>query len=157
MGAPKTKSFVNLKNARPGHTYEGVIKAIQEHKVCPFCPKHLATYHKNPIEINKKYWLATRNMYPYRATKHHLLLIHKKHIEHISEISKAAWAELHQVLKSLSKSKKITGGTALIRFGDTHFTGASVTHLHAHVVQSDPAHPEYEQVKSMPGVIAKVG
>lgn len=151
------KKFVNVRNARPGHTYEGVIKAIQEHKVCPFCPKHLATYHKNPIEINKKHWLATRNMYPYTAARHHFLLIHKKHIENVTEITKAAWTELQELMRLLTKKNKITGGTVMLRFGDTHFTGASVTHLHAHVIQSDPTHPEYEKMKSMPGVIAKVG
>ncbi|MBI5138613.1 MAG: HIT domain-containing protein [Candidatus Vogelbacteria bacterium] len=151
------KNFVDLNNARPGHSYHSVISNIVKDGVCPFCPDKLAKYHKNPIEMKGKFWLVTKNMYPYTAVKHHLLLIHKKHIEHISEITKDAWLELQRTIKKLSKQKNVQGGSLMLRFGDTHFTGASVNHLHAHIIQSDPDHKEYKNPKTMPGVIARVG
>lgn len=85
----------------------------------------------------------TNNMYPYKNAKHHILLIHKEHIENISEMSNGAWIELHDIFLRATERSKIPGGTMFIRFGDTKFTGASVSHLHAHLVSSDPDNPEY--------------
>lgn len=144
--------FVNKQNARPG-VYSEVIKQIAEQKVCPFCPEQLANFHKNPIELGK-YWLATDNMYPYKPNKHHLLFIHIAHIQHIAEISPEAWAELGEIIRQQTAKRQITGGTFYLRFGDTHFTGASVTHLHANLVQSDPEDPAYDPAK---GIYTRVG
>lgn len=151
------KTFVDVNNARPGHNYHKVIADIKKAKVCPFCPDQLANFHKNPIEYKGRHWIATKNMYPYTAVKHHLLLIHKAHIEHISELKKEAWLELNRLINKLTKERKIVGGTLMFRFGDTRFTGASVNHLHAQIIQSNPKHPEYNNPKTMPGVVTRVG
>ncbi|PIR44412.1 MAG: hypothetical protein COV10_04715 [Candidatus Vogelbacteria bacterium CG10_big_fil_rev_8_21_14_0_10_51_16] len=157
MDKEKTAKYVDPNNARPGHAYEGVIKAIAEEKVCPFCPEQLANFHKQPVEIDGIYWLATKNQYPYTCVRHHLLLIHKAHIEHVEELSPEAWVELKEIITKLNRGREIAGGTFMLRFGETTYTGASVTHLHAHIIQSDPDHERYREPKSMPGVIARVG
>jgi ATP adenylyltransferase len=137
--------FVNPNNTqhRPDEKYSSVISDIQKDGVCPFCPDQLKKYHKNPIIDETKYWLVTNNMYPYKNAKHHILLIHKNHIENMQEMSAEAWTELHDIFLRAIERSKIPGGTMFIRFGDTKFTGASVTHLHAHLVSSDPDNPEY--------------
>ncbi|OHA17599.1 MAG: hypothetical protein A3H57_04775 [Candidatus Taylorbacteria bacterium RIFCSPLOWO2_02_FULL_43_11] len=147
------KHYVNTNNARSGDKYENVIKEIAEHKVCPFCPEHIAKYHKNPILIEGTFWLATDNMYPYKPAKNHLIFIHKTHIENISEIVGEAWAEIHKMIGQIITDRKIPGGSFLMRFGDTAFTGASVTHLHAHLIQSNPESPDYGNS----GLQARVG
>lgn len=140
-----SKQFVNTNNTqqRPDEKYASVIANIKKDGVCPFCPDQLAKYHKNPIIDETKNWLVTNNMYPYKNTKHHILLIHKEHIESIKEINNEAWKELHEIFIRAIERSKILGGTMFIRFGDTKFTGASVSHLHAHLVSSDPDKPEY--------------
>ena len=148
----KEKKFVNLANARPG-IYEKVIKNIQESSICPFCEEHIRDIHKNPL-VEKEFWYVTDNMYPYKPTKEHLLLIHKKHIEHVSDLSKEAWEELFKIIKEETKKRNMEGGTFLMRFGNTKYTGASVSHLHCNLLQSDPENPEYEKAK---GVITRVG
>ena len=147
------KSFVNLKNAgaRPDDTYENVIKKIRKAGVCPFCTKYLGRYHKKPIIKTGKYWLLTENMYPYEGAKHHLLLVHKKHIESFSEISPAAWKELRTLIDFAAAKRKIKGGAMLIRFGNTLYTGASVTHLHANVISPDT------RKKNRQPILARVG
>jgi diadenosine tetraphosphate (Ap4A) HIT family hydrolase len=149
------KKFVDTSNpqSRPTGEYAKVISDIAEHGVCPFCPEHLAKYHKNPI-AEKKYWLVTDNMYPNKPSRHHILIIHKGHISHINELSPAAWSELHAILSSETSARKISGGTFLMRFGETRFTGASVSHLHAHIIQSDPDDPSYDAVK---GLLTRIG
>ena len=129
-------NFVNLSNTsgRPDGQYNEVINSIKNDGVCPFCPDYLEKYHKNPILTSTENWLATRNMYPYKNTSQHLLFIHKKHIEDISEVEQKAWSELHEITEAVRKQLNIVGGTLLMRFGDTTRTGASVSHLHAQLI-----------------------
>jgi len=143
--ANKQPTFVNTSNARTGG-YADVIHKISKDNVCPFCPDQLARYHKNPILLEGHFWQATDCMYPYKDTKTHLLFIYKDHIEGPVELSKEAWEELHDLVKDFIEKRDIPGGTILMRFGETKYTGASVTHLHAHLVSSDPDKEGYEPV-----------
>jgi diadenosine tetraphosphate (Ap4A) HIT family hydrolase len=145
--------FVNLENIahRPTGVYSGVISQIQKDGVCPFCPESLAKYHKNPIIKEGKFWLLTNNMYPYEGAKYHALLIHKAHITKFSEISKEAWAELNEFMNYFTGENKIPGGTFIMRFGDTRYTGASVSHLHANLISPDG------EDKDRKPIIARVG
>ena len=104
---------------------------------CLFCPKYLKPYHDNQIEKTGKYWVITKNDYPYDGTVHHYLIIYKKHIEHIKDVSRAGFSELADHLKWLSKKDKLPAGGLAIRFGDSDYTGASVAHLHAQLLVGD--------------------
>ncbi len=133
--------------------YAKVIDDIAAAKICPFCPEHINRIHPNPIE-EKRFWLVTNNAYPYKPVKQHILIVHKAHIEHLSELSKEAWDEMKEILDELSKTRNIEGGSFVMRFGATHYTGASVTHLHAQLVQGDPDDATYDKTK---GVLCRVG
>ena len=146
------EQHVDVNNARPG-IYTDVIKKINQDKICPFCPEHLNSIHPNPIE-QKEFWIVTDNAYSYKPNKNHVLLIHRGHISDVSEISKDAWIELKEIIDNEKQKRKITGGAIVMRFGDTRYTGASVTHLHAHIFQSDPDHEEYDKTK---GVLTRIG
>jgi diadenosine tetraphosphate (Ap4A) HIT family hydrolase len=148
----KTDEHVNIDNARPG-VYTDVIKKIEHDKICPFCPEHLHSIHPNPIE-EKEYWIVTDNAYPYKPKKEHVLLIHKTHMSNISELSTEAWNELGTIINDEQKKRNISGGTLIMRFGETKYTGASVTHLHAHLFQSDPDNKEYDKTK---GILTRIG
>ncbi|MBA3550647.1 hypothetical protein H0W32_00360 [Patescibacteria group bacterium] len=141
-------SFVNPNNtqARGDDTYKNIIDKIKEDKVCPFCPEQLALYHKNPIITENDTWLLTKNMYPYKGAKHHFLLIHKKHISSPEELSADAKKDLFDIILWTNRELKIPGGTFFMRYGDTRYTGASVAHLHAQLVSSDPTQEGYEPV-----------
>lgn len=130
---------VNIDNSGRGGdvSYRKVIEKIATDKVCPFCIENLTKYHKNPILKDAKYWIVTTNMYPYKNTLHHFLLIHKKHTTSSKDISAEAWTELHGHIDWLTETYKVPGGTFFMRCGDTNHTGASVTHLHAQMVVTD--------------------
>src|SRR3989338_11114151 len=122
-------NFVDTNNSNRGGGYEkyrNVIDEIKKDGVCPFCPENLSRYHKNLILNDGKYWIITDNMYPYKGAKHHILLIHKKHIENVTDIAEDAWTELFDLIRSETKKRNIKGGTFYMRFGDTAYTGASV-------------------------------
>lgn len=145
--------FVNLENTahRPAGTYGKVIDQIQKDGVCPFCPESRAKYHKNPIIREGSFWLLTNNMYPYEGAKYHALLIHKAHVTDFSEVSKEAWSELDDFVKDFTAENNIPGGTFIMRFGDTRYTGASVVHLHANLVSPDGEN------KDRKPIIARIG
>jgi diadenosine tetraphosphate (Ap4A) HIT family hydrolase len=126
---------VNRSNAqRPNSDYKNVIDRIAVEDVCPFCPENFRKYHELPIIIDGNNWFVTENKYPYPQSREHLLIVHKAHIETVEELTIAAWAELSVVVKDVCNFRKILGATLLMRFGQTMFNGASVAHLHAHLV-----------------------
>lgn len=131
--------FVNHENTkiRPDGKYSKVIDRIRKDGVCPFCAENLSKYHPNPILKDGAHWLLTNNAYPYEGAKYHALLIHKKHIVSLAEVSPEAFAELKSLLDWFVAENKIPGGALLLRFGDTRYTGASVSHLHANFVSPD--------------------
>jgi diadenosine tetraphosphate (Ap4A) HIT family hydrolase len=145
--------FVNSDNTthRPSGAYGKVIDEIKKAGVCPFCPENLSKYHKNPVLKEGKYWVLTKNFYPYEGAKHHILIIHKKHIETFEEIIPEAWEEIRSLIGSFLKNEKIIGGTFVMRFGDTAHTGASVSHLHANLVS-----PDVEDKNRKP-ILARIG
>ncbi len=142
--------FVDPDNAyRIEESYERIIKKIDNDGACPFCLENLKKYHKNPIIEENDSWIATDNMYPYEGAKFHVIFISKKHLTDISEISPQSWLKLQEIVVSISKKLKIKGGTTFMRFGDTKFTGASVAHIHAHLISP---HPERKKA-----IMARVG
>src|SRR5579864_1492827 len=118
--------FVNADNTsfRSDPIYRGVIEAIKKDGVCPFCAENFSKYHKNPILKEGAYWLLTNNMYPYEGAKRHVLILHKAHIETLADISPEAWTEFKTLLDGFIKDIGLPGGSLILRFGDTRYTGA---------------------------------
>lgn len=127
------KKSVILNAARTEEQKRKMAEIIKE-RICPFCPKYLKEYHDNPIEKIGKYWSITKNDYPYEGSKYHYLFIYNKHVEHIEKITEPAFVEILEHIKWLTKKYKLPAGGFVMRFGEPEYTGASVTHLHAHLI-----------------------
>ncbi len=125
--------MLNMANARKPEQAEKM-RAIAVAGICPFCPEHLADNHKEPIARENEHWFLTRNDWPYEGTKHHWLLIAKRHVRDVDELTPAETDSLFEMVRWLKKEYDIAGGSFLMRTGDTRFTGATVTHLHAHFI-----------------------
>ena len=120
-----------------GQEYRKHLEKIAEHGKCPFCPKQLHKEHPNPIILENESWLATDSAYPYPGSVHHILLIAKKHIETLSEIDDTDWAAMKEIINRVVKARSIKGAAFLMRFGATSHTGATVNHLHAHIISGE--------------------
>lgn len=129
------RQFVNIVNARKGE-YKRVIETIAKTGQCPFCPKNFK-YHKKPIYKTKGNWFLTNNSWPYKNTSQHLVIIDKKHKEKFSELKNKDLAEVGYLVNFAIKKWRIKGGALCMRFGDTKFTGASVAHLHFHIISPE--------------------
>lgn len=145
--------FVNLKNAREKEQLV-IMEKITEDKVCPFCEDQLKNYHPKPVLFKTKYWIVTENAWPYEMTKNHFLLIYRKHIDHTKDISSLGWSEIGKIIKRLEKENELNYGTLLMRFGETSKTGATVTHVHLQLVQSNSSDKNYDPAV---GIITRIG
>lgn len=123
---------VDPRFAKTGE-YKDVIKTIESKGKCPFCPDNFK-YHKEPILKEGKDWFITRNSWPYKGAAHHFIVISRTHKEQLDKLKPADWAEISSLIDWAVKKYKITGGAMAMRFGETTFTGATVCHLHAHLI-----------------------
>jgi len=126
------KNFVNIKNAKNGE-YKNVIEEIAKTGKCPFCKDNLK-YHRKPIlkRINK--WFLTEATWPYKNIRCHFMILGEKHRENFLELKKDDLEAVSSLVKWAIKKYKIKGGGLAIRFGNTDYTGASVAHLHFHLI-----------------------
>lgn len=149
----KKKRRVDAKNALvvERNEYVRVLNSIVAGGFCPFCEEHLFKHHLQPLAYKSQYWLVTKNSWPYKGSRFHFLFIARPHIETTEDISSAMWADLQKLYKKLIKENKIKGATLFIRSGDTHITGATVNHLHAHVVTGSLRTKNTKPIKTLIG------
>ena len=129
----KKKKVVDARFAKGRKGYLSVINQIADEAKCPFCPDNFR-YHKKPILKRSGHWFLTPSTWPYKDTKHHLLIIGTQHKEQLSELTPADWRAIASLATHAIKKFKIPGGAITMRFGETAYTGASVCHLHAHLI-----------------------
>lgn len=114
-------------------TYGRVLETIEEEGLCPFCPANFR-HHKNPILRRSGKWFITKNSWPYKKTRHHLLIISSEHKEQLGDITEKDMLDIFKLLRWAEHKFKIPGGALAMRFGKTSHTGATVNHLHCHLI-----------------------
>lgn len=123
---------VDPRNARSDH-YREVITEIVEEKVCPFCPETFK-WHTKPILRDDGHWLITENFQMYENAQFHFLVISKEHKENFSQLTTEDFRSIAGLINWATEEYKIAGGGITMRFGDTLYTGATIKHLHAHLI-----------------------
>ncbi len=119
--------------------YFKILQKIQTEKKCPFCPDNFK-YHTEPILKRKGDWFITRNFKPYESSDHHFIILPNRHFEHLAEASALDFVCILELVKWAENEFNLQGGALCMRFGNTTHTGATVCHLHAHLIvpQIDP-------------------
>jgi ATP adenylyltransferase len=138
--------FVDLTNAREALQVD-IMRQLQAEGKCPFCPEYLPQHHTQPILKQGEFWVVTRNMFPYRNTLHHFLLISMVHIESIMDMTPEMAIEALLFRQWLMQEFKLPGGATCERFGDTPYSGGTLHHLHQHVIVPDLQSPAYVPVR----------
>lgn len=140
---PNNKTeFIDIDNARLDEQKQ-VMSEIREADHCPFCEENLRKYHKEPILKETEHWLLTKNQWPYRFTKHHLMAIYREHITDLENIKPEAGQELIELFQWAVKEFNMPGGGWAMRFGDTDYSAGTVAHLHAQCLVPDINDPDY--------------
>ena|SRR3989344_7449480 len=113
--------------------YAQVLKTIEQKGECPFCPTNFQ-YSKKPILKSAGAWFAVENSWPYKNSQKHLLFISATHKENFSELSVGDFVAVAKLTRWAIKKFQIKGGALALRFGKTDYTGATVCHLHFHII-----------------------
>jgi histidine triad (HIT) family protein len=104
--------------------YKDFLKTVSD---CPFCD------HYNRVILDSGFCFLTYALAPYH--KHHLLIIPKRHVESISELSKdeeASISSLEQKAAEILKNIGHESVSILVREGNDK--NKSVNHVHFHVI-----------------------
>lgn len=123
------------------------MRHLKDSNICAFCPKYFTQFHDNPIEYETKHWIVSKNDYPYKDTKLHLLLVAKKHVRSVAGLSRVAQVDFLEVITYLEKKFNLTSYAIGMRNGDIRFNGGSVEHLHAHLVVGDVDSANHEPIR----------
>jgi ATP adenylyltransferase len=107
--------------------------------ICVFCPEHVAHYHREPVERTGTHWYVTRNDYPYAGSAAHYLIVARRHVASFDELPDEAGAELWAIRRSLARQLQPLALATVERSGDMRYNGASVAHLHVHLLALDAA------------------
>lgn len=129
----KSKKKVVDKTYAKSEEYRKVIEVIEKEAKCPFCKENFK-YHKNKILKKEKGWFITKNSWPYKDIKFHFIIISEKHKEFFEELNVDDFEAVSVLVNWVIKEYKIKGGGIALRFGDTRYTGATVCHLHFHLI-----------------------
>lgn len=142
----KIQPLVDIDNSRL-EEQRVVMEQIIEAGHCPFCRENLQKYHKQEILKEGEYWLVTKNQWPYKHTKVHLLIIYKQHATNLTELDPKSGVELLEFVQWAQEKFQIPGGGWAMRFGDTNYSAGTVAHIHVQFIMPDIDHPEYEPVR----------
>lgn len=142
----ENKNFVNLNNARLDEQRR-VMEQIEQNQECPFCPENLTKYHKQEILRKGTHWILTHNQWPYKNTDLHLLAIATYHAEKLSDLQEGSFNELQEHMVWAENEFHVNAGGIAMRFGDVSNNGATVNHLHAHLIIPSPDKPSDEKVR----------
>jgi diadenosine tetraphosphate (Ap4A) HIT family hydrolase len=113
--------------------------------VCIFCPQHLPDY--RPVVHRTDHWTVTTNRFPYRGTRLHYLLLPDEHVEDLVDLSPTAQADFWVALRWARDNHGLQYYGLASRNGDCAYTGATIRHVHVHLVQGDVDNPEHQRVR----------
>ena len=102
--------------------------------ICLFCWDYLVSHPGQQILLSTRHWLVTPNAFPYQGTQLHLLLIPDQHVGDLLQLSDEVRADFWVALAAVAEANELRYYGLGVRNGDCRFTGATITHVHAHVL-----------------------
>jgi ATP adenylyltransferase len=102
--------------------------------VCLFCPGGLAGHNRQEVLFRTRHWAVTPNAFPYPGTKLHLLLVPDQHAGDLLDLDPEVQADFWTALGQVRERYELDYYGLGVRNGDCRFTGATIVHVHAHVL-----------------------
>lgn len=121
--------YVDTRYAARNPAYLRLLEEAERRGECPFCP---------PSETVLDCfggWVAVASRFPCEGTSVHLLLIPERHITKLDELTAVDIETVFTLARRAVAGRLIPGGALFLRFGDTSYTGATIHHLHFHLIQ----------------------
>jgi ATP adenylyltransferase len=131
-------ALYNLDAAR-GESQRRRMEALEAGGVCLFCRERLPEHERQPLELSGTHWYVTKNDFPYEGTTAHYLIVSQRHVTSFEELPDEAGAELWAIKRELKGRLEPVSLATVERSGNMLYNGASIAHLHVHLVALDPA------------------
>lgn len=124
------------------------MRALEAAGVCLFCPQHLAKDKRRHTLHRTSLWTVTPNEFPYAGTRLHLLLIPDEHVTDLLDLSPEAQQDFWVAMRWIRDHHGLTFYSMAARNGDCEYTGATVRHVHVHLLQGDVDDPGHQPVRT---------
>jgi ATP adenylyltransferase len=119
------------------------MQRLEERGLCLFCPDGLREHERQRVLTETKHWTITPNEFPYPGTSLHLLLVPRQHAGDLLDLEPDVQADFWTALAWIRDRYGLSYYGLGVRNGDCRYSGATIRHVHAHVLVGDPdAEPE---------------
>lgn len=141
-------TVVNPDNGARSDVYKNILSSIADSGECPFCPGGY-TWKNQEMIHQEGDWVISHvdPRYSYKNARHHFLLMPRTHKEGLGDMLPKDWQELGRLADWARREFDLPAAVITMRTGETRYTGATVTHLHAHLFI--PAENEKGEVQTM--------
>lgn len=129
-------TFYCFENARTSEQL-AEMRRLDAAGICLFCPEALAQHARQQILFQTRHWTATPNEFPYPGTRLHLLLVPDQHAADLLDLTEEVRQDFWLALAAVSEKHQLSHYGLGVRNGDCRFTGATIAHVHAHVLVGD--------------------
>jgi diadenosine tetraphosphate (Ap4A) HIT family hydrolase len=110
---------------------------LEARGICVFCPEN----NRAKVVMEGAHFYVTENLWPYKGTSSHHLIVPKEHVRAFDELPDDAAVELWSLKRRLKAELGADATATVERSGDMRYNGGSVAHLHIHFVTL-PERPE---------------
>jgi diadenosine tetraphosphate (Ap4A) HIT family hydrolase len=135
----RQNNFVDLANVRGKEQMEQY-RQILEGNYDPFESVEKILELKNEVVYIHKNWIIFKNQH-YKGRKNSFVAVLRRFATDPGELDMMETLDAFKIFKELCDEYDIRGGAFFMRFGDTRLSGASVKHLHFHIVEPNPETP----------------
>ena len=102
--------------------------------ICLFCPEHLRRHPRQRTLLSTRHWTATVNEFPYEGTSLHLLLVPHRHAADMLDLPAEVRDDFWAALAGVAREHELSHYGLGIRNGDCRLTGATIEHVHSHIL-----------------------
>ena len=113
------------------------MRRLEAAGICLFCPDSLRDHARQRVAFETAHWAVTPNAFPYAGTRLHLLVVPHRHVNDMLDLGDAALADFWVALRLIRERFELDHYGLGVRNGNCSFTGATIRHVHAHVLVGD--------------------
>lgn len=103
--------------------------------------------------LHGDHWFIKPNDFPYAGTKLHLLIVPKRHVSEVEALLPVEFNELQQMVSWVNATYHVQGASMFIRYGDMSYTGATLAHMHFHILHGVKKHDDALKIKPTLGYV----
>ncbi len=121
-----------MDNARDKEQSSRMMEAEKKNE-CFFCIDFTTLGASGKLWENP-FWFVKPNDYPYTGTKQHFLVVARRHVTSIGELSTNEKLSVFEAIEWTKARFELDGFSLFVRSGNMRRTAATIDHLHFHII-----------------------